>query len=108
MNRGEIYLVSLDPAKGKEQYGTRPVLIISSSEFNNATNTAIILPITNGGAYCKKIGFAIEIIGIKTTGYIRCDQPRVLDIKSRNGKKIDTLPTSILEDALARTITIFL
>ena len=34
IKRGEIYLVSLDPAKGREQPGKRPVLVISSDVIN--------------------------------------------------------------------------
>jgi mRNA-degrading endonuclease toxin of MazEF toxin-antitoxin module len=38
---------------------------------------------------------------------VRCDQPRVLDIKARGGKKVDSLPPDILDEVLARVITIF-
>lgn len=34
INRGEIYFVSLDPAKGREQGGKRPVLVVSSDTIN--------------------------------------------------------------------------
>jgi hypothetical protein len=33
MERGDIYLVSLDPASGHEQQGTRPVLLVSPGPF---------------------------------------------------------------------------
>jgi mRNA-degrading endonuclease toxin of MazEF toxin-antitoxin module len=49
MKRGDIYLVSLDPTTGHEQSGSRPVLIVSPAEFNEATKLPVILPITNGG-----------------------------------------------------------
>ena len=39
MERGDIYLVSLDPALGHEQQGTRPVLIVSPQAFNQLTKT---------------------------------------------------------------------
>ena len=107
MNRGDIYMVSLDPTTGHEQRGYRPVLIISPTEFNDATKLPVVLPITNGGEFARRIGFAVPIAGIGTTGVVRCDQPRVLDIHARNGKKVDTLPPEILEDVLARTATLF-
>jgi mRNA interferase ChpB len=107
MRRGDIYLVTLDPAAGREQQGHRPVLIISPEEFNEATQLPVVLPITNGGEFAKRIGFAVAISGIKTTGVIRCDQPRVLDLKERNGRKIDTLPPDILAEVLARLAPIF-
>lgn len=107
MNRGDIYMVSLDPTEGREQRGHRPVLIVSTSAFNEATKLPVVLPITNGGAFAERIGFAVPISGIKTTGVVRCDQPRVLDIDARQGRKVDVLPAAILEDVMARLATIF-
>jgi mRNA interferase ChpB len=107
MKRGDIYLVSLDPTAGREQRGSRPVLIISPAEFNAATQLPVILPITTGGEFSRRIGFAVPISGIKTTGVVRCDQPRVLDIPARGGRKVDTLPPEILDEVLARVAPIF-
>lgn len=107
MRRGDIYLVSLDPTAGHEQNGSRPVVIISPEEFNNATKLPVVCPITTGGNFAKKIGFAVEISGIKTKGIIRCDQPRVLDLSARSARKIDFLPEHIINDVLARVSTIF-
>lgn len=107
MRRGDIYMVSLDPTEGREQRGSRPVLIVSPTEFNEATKLPVICPITNGGDFARRIGFAVPITGIKTTGVIRCDQPRVLDIDSRNGRKVDTLPALIMEEVLAKLAPIF-
>jgi mRNA interferase ChpB len=100
-------MVSLNPTEGREQHGTRPVLIISPTEFNLATGLPVVLPITNGGDFAKRIGFAVPISGIKTTGVIRCDQPRTLDVIERNGRKIDSLPTQILDEVLAKIVTLF-
>jgi mRNA interferase ChpB len=107
MKRGDIYLVSLDPTQGREQRGSRPVLIVSPSEFNAATQLPIVCPITSGGDFARRIGFAVPISGIKTTGVVRCDQPRVLDLSSRNARKVDTLPDAIMEEVLAKLAPIF-
>ena len=107
MKRGDIYLVTLDPTKGREQRGRRPVLIVSPAPFNDATGTPVVLPITTGGAFARRLRFAVPIAGIKTIGVVRCDQPRVLDIKARGGRKADTLPPEIMEEVLARVATIF-
>lgn len=107
MRRGDIYLVSLDPTEGHEQRGSRPVLIVSPAEFNEATKLPVICPITNGGDFARRIGFAVPVTGIKTTGVVRCDQPRVLDLGARNARKVDTLPASIMEEVLARLAPIF-
>lgn len=107
MKRGDIYMVTLDPTQGREQRGHRPVLVISPAEFNEATQLPVILPITNGGEFARRIGFAVPISGIKTTGVVRCDQPRVLDLRERSGRKVDTLPPEILAEVLARLAPIF-
>lgn len=107
MNRGDIYLVSLDPTEGREQRGSRPVLIVTPAEFNAATKLPVILPITNGGDFARRIGFAVPITGIKTTGVVRCDQPRVLDLAARQARKVDTLPAAIMDEVLARLGTLF-
>jgi mRNA interferase ChpB len=74
--------------------------------FNLATKLPIVLPITNGGNFARRLGFAVPIAGIQTTGIIRCDQPRVLDIAERGGRKVDQLPAAILADVMARLATI--
>lgn len=107
MNRGDIYMVTLDPIEGREQRGHRPVLIVSPDEFNAVTRLPVILPISNGGDFARRIGFAVTISGIETTGVVRCDQPRVLDLTARNGRKVDTLPPKIMGEVLARIATLF-
>ncbi len=107
MKRGDIYLVALDPTEGREQRAHRPVLVVSPDAFNAATKLPVVLPITNGGEFARRIGFAVPISGIRTTGVVRCDQPRVLDLQARNGRKVDTLPTVIMQDVLARISTLF-
>ncbi|MHB1657630.1 MAG: type II toxin-antitoxin system PemK/MazF family toxin [Burkholderiales bacterium] len=107
MRRGDIYLVSLDPTEGREQRGSRPVLVVSPTDFNEATKLPVICPITSGGEFARRIGFAVPVTGIKTTGVVRCDQPRVLDLGARNARKVDTLPAPIMEEVLAKLAPIF-
>lgn len=107
MRRGDIYMVSLDPAAGHEQSGSRPVLVVSPIEFNEATKLPVILPITNGGDFARRLGFAVPLIGMKTNGVVRCDQPRVLDLAARHARKVDSLPTPIMDEVLAKVATLF-
>lgn len=60
MKRGEIWLVSLDPASGHEQERRRPVLIVSPEEFNRVMKLPVILPITSGGSFARTAGFAVR------------------------------------------------
>jgi len=109
MKRGEIWLVSLDPASGHEQKGRRPVLIVSPEAFNRITRLAVVLPITSGGNFARMAGFAVPLsaAGTKTTGVVRCDQPRTLDLAARGGRKLESIPDAILDEVLARLSPIF-
>ena len=109
MERGDIYLVSLDPAAGHEQQGTRPVLVVSPAAFNRLTKTPVVLPITTGGSFARTAGFAVPLAGAgtKTTGVIRCDQPRALDLGARNGHKLESAPAAIVDEVLAKLAPLF-
>ena len=109
MKRGEIWLVGLDPAEGHEQKGRRPVLIVSPDSFNRVTNVPVVLPITSGGSFARTAGFAVPLsgAGTKTTGVVRCDQPRALDLTARGGKKLESVPDAILDEVLAKLAPIF-
>lgn len=108
MERGDIYLVSLDPTSGHEQQGLRPVLIVSPGPFNRLTKTPVVLPITSGGNFARAAGFAVSLTaaGTRTTGVVRCDQPRALDIGARKGRKLESVPMNIMDEVLARLATI--
>ncbi len=109
MERGDIFLVSLDPTHGHEQRGTRPVLVISPAAFNRVTRMPVILPITSGGSFARSNGFAVSLsgAGTETTGVIRCDQPRSLDLNARNARKLETVPNAVIDEVLARLTPIF-
>jgi len=109
LKRGEIWLVSLDPTQGHEQQGTRPVLIVSPDRFNAVTRVPIVAPITSGGTFARNAGFAVSLAGAgtQTTGVIRCDQPRPLDLVARNGRRLESVPNEILDDVLARLVILF-
>jgi len=108
MERGDIYLVSLDPTQGHEQRGRRPVLIISPGPFNRLTKVPVVLPITTGGNFARNAGFAVPLTdaGLRTTGIVCCDQPRALDIAARNGRRVERVPASVVDEVLARVATI--
>ena len=47
IQQGDIYLANLNPVKGHEQAGFRPVLIMQNNILNANLNTAVICPITS-------------------------------------------------------------
>lgn len=106
MDRGDIYLVSLDPSSGHEQKGVRPVLVVTREPFNKLTKAPVVLPITTGGNFARVAGFAVELAGTKTTGVIRCDQPRVLDLGARKARKLEKAPRPVMDEVMARLTAI--
>jgi|SRR3989338_696240 len=47
MRQGDIWLADLDPTKGSEQKGRRPVVVISGNTLNNALPIAIVVPLSS-------------------------------------------------------------
>jgi mRNA-degrading endonuclease toxin of MazEF toxin-antitoxin module len=109
MKRGEIWLVSLDPTSGHEQKGRHPVLIASPEAFNRITKLPVVLPVTSGSNFARTAGFAVPLTGTgtKTTGVVRCDQPRTLDLAARGGKKLESIPDEVMDEVLAKISPIF-
>jgi mRNA-degrading endonuclease toxin of MazEF toxin-antitoxin module len=85
------------------------VLIVSPEAFNRITKLPVVLPITSGGSFARTAGFAVPLAGagIKTTGVVRCDQPRVLDLAARGGRKLESVPDAVMDEVLARISPIF-
>jgi mRNA interferase ChpB len=109
MERGDIYLVSLDPSSGHEQQGRRPVLVVTPARFNSLTQVPVVLPITRGGDFARTRGFAVALqeAGLKTTGIVRCDQPRALDLRARGGRRLERVPKPVIDEVLAKVATLF-
>lgn len=47
MTRGELWVATLDPVRGSEQAGTRPVLIIQNDPLNAFLRTVVVVPFTS-------------------------------------------------------------
>lgn len=109
MKRGDVYWVSLNPSRGHEQAGFRPVVIVSPEAFNVASGVPIVLPITNGGAFAQRIGFAVVLNDdtLPITGLIRCDQPRALDLRERQGQYLASLPMHLVNEMVAKVQVLF-
>lgn len=74
--RGEVYLVSLDPTQGREIKKTRPCVIVSPDELNSNLATYIVAPMTRGG---HPYPFRIPCRFQRKDGFIVIDQLRTID-----------------------------
>jgi len=78
VQRGEIWLVDLNPTKGHEQSGIRPGLVISVDQFNDCpAELVVLLPITTKE---KRIPFHVRVApaesGLREISYIKCEDIR--------------------------------
>lgn len=96
MNRGEIWLVALDPTVGSEIQKTRPCVVISPPEMNGYVRTIIVAPFTTGS---HPVSFRILVRHAGKKGLILLDQLRSVD-KSRLIKRSGTLDPEILTSVL--------
>lgn len=95
--RGDVFLVSLNPARGSEIQKTRPCVIVSPDELNAYLRTFIVAPLTTGGhAYPFRVPCRFE----GRSGYVVLDQIRAVD-HGRLVRRLGKLSSSTLGHALA-------
>lgn len=86
--RGEIRWADLNPARGHEQAGLRPVLILSHDIFNESSGAVIAVAITSRP---QKAGFPLTLELKSTTlpkkSWLKISQIRTLSVE-RIGKVI--------------------
>ncbi|VCZ14613.1 Endoribonuclease PemK [Escherichia coli] len=82
--------------------------IVTPAAFNRVTRLPVVVPVTSGGNFARTAGFAVSLdgVGIRTTGVVRCDQPRTIDMKARGGKRLERVPETIMNEVLGRLSTI--
>ncbi len=98
--RGEIRWADLNPVKGHEQGGRRPVLILSQDVFNQRSGTVIAMAITSQP---QRAGFplTLEINSVKLSkrSWVKISQIRTLSTE-RIGRKIGTISPEELNDVI--------
>lgn len=75
--RGEVYLIALDPTRGREIRKTRPCVVISPDELNEHLQTLLVAPLTTGG---HPYPFRISCRFQRRKGYVVLDQLRAIDV----------------------------
>jgi mRNA-degrading endonuclease toxin of MazEF toxin-antitoxin module len=108
MERGDIYHVDLNPIEGREQAGSRYVMIVTTREFNKL-GTPVVCPITQGGKFARDRGFAVSLTGagLNVQGVVLCNQLRVLDLRARHARFSEKAPQDIIDEVLARISPLF-
>ena len=86
--RGEIRWADLNPVRGREQAGRRPVLILSHDVFNERSGTVIAVALTSQP---QRAGFPLTLElrarGLPKKSWLKISQIRTLSVE-RIGKRI--------------------
>lgn len=98
--RGEIRWADLDPTRGHEQAGLRPMLILSEDVFNERSGTVIAVVLTSQE---PRAGFPLTLesqaAGLPKRSWIKISQIRTLSTE-RIGKRLGRAS----EEEVARVI----
>ena len=85
--RGDVVWADLNPVRGSEQAGKRPVLILSHEVFNERSGTVIAVALTS---QAQRAGFPLTLelsdSKLPKKSWVKISQIRTLSIK-RLGKK---------------------
>lgn len=80
--RGDVYWADLNPVRGREQAGRRPVLVISHDVFNDRSGTVIALAITSQP---QRAGFPLthelQSGGLPKRSWVKISQVRTLSVE---------------------------
>jgi mRNA interferase MazF len=86
--RGDIRWADLNPTRGREQTGTRPVLVISHDVFNERSGTVIAVALTSQE---PRAGFPLTLesraTGLTKRSWIKISQVRTLSVE-RLGRRL--------------------
>jgi len=106
--RGEVWLLELDPIRGREQAGKRPALIVSTNGFNKSpADLVVLVPITSKN---KGIAWHVAIQppegGVKTKSFMMCEAVRSVS-KERLVQRWGAVSTATLDDVEDRLRILF-
>ena len=98
--RGEIRWADLAPAKGREQSGTRPILILSHDVFNERSGTVIAVAVTSQP---QKAGFPLTLE--LTTGDLpKRSWAKISQIRTLSTERIGQLIGKVSQEELTRVV----
>ncbi len=95
--RGDVFLIALDPTLGREIKKTRPCVVVSPDELNAHLTTFVVAPLTTGGF---KYPFRVPCRFQKKDGHIVLDQIRAVD-RRRLVKRLGRVTGPTLARALS-------
>ena len=98
--RGEIRWADLNPTRGREQSGLRPVLILSHDVFNDRSGTVIAVAVTSQP---KKGGFTLTL-ELKTRDLPKQSWAKISQVRTLSVERIGKLIGKASQGELAQVI----
>jgi len=98
--RGEIRWADLSPARGSEQTGLRPVLILSHDIFNERSGTVIVIAITSQS---QQAGFPLTL-ALKTGDLPKHSWAKISQIRTLSTERMGRLIGRLSQEELAQII----
>lgn len=96
---GDIIKINMSPAKGHEQQGYRPAIVVSEESVHRYTGLIWVLPITNTDkGYPTHVAVSGRTKNNGTTGYVLCEKIKAIDPAARSAKLTDEAERALLED----------
>ncbi|VAW57802.1 Programmed cell death toxin YdcE [hydrothermal vent metagenome] len=96
--RGEIRWAELNPTRGHEQAGRRPVVILSHDVFNKRSGTVIAMALTSQPQKANfPLTYSLGLNQLQKPSWVKISQIRTLSIE-RIGKKMGTVEPEQLAD----------
>jgi mRNA interferase MazF len=103
-SRGDLVWLQFNPRAGHEQAGHRPALVISPSSYNRRVGLAICCPVTT-----QVKGYPFEVLlpeGLGVEGAILSDQVKSLDWRTREARRIGSVPPAVLQETIGKILTL--
>lgn len=95
--RGDIFWADLDPTRGHEQSGLRPVLVLSHDVFNDRSGTVIAIAITSQRPPTSlPLSMEIKSVRLPKPSWVKISQIRTLSTE-RLGRKLGRISPEELE-----------
>jgi mRNA interferase MazF len=98
--RGEVRWAELDPSRGHELAGMRPVLVLSQDVFNDRSGTVIAMAITSQP---QRAGFPLTLelagAGLPKRSWLKISQVRTLSVE-RIGRRVGKASPEELAQAI--------
>ena len=98
--RGEIRWADLNPTRGHEQTGLRPVLILSHDIFNERSGTAIVIAITS---QTQQAGFPLTL-ALKTGDLPKHSWAKISQIRTLSTERLGKLIGRLSQEELSQVI----